>query len=81
MENYIKKHYRLKENSACGPWKMCYSNEILAGVAELAYAHGLGPCPARVVGSNPTLGILPRLLMVNFSRLFISGAARLPDSL
>ncbi len=26
---------------------------IYAPVAELAYAHGLGPCPARVGGSNP----------------------------
>ena len=27
-----------------------------ARVAELAYAHGLGPCPERVVGSTPISG-------------------------
>ena len=28
----------------------------LAWVAELAYAHGLGPCPARVESSNLSPG-------------------------
>ena len=29
------------------------SSPFYALVAELAYAHGLGPCPGRVAGSNP----------------------------
>ena len=29
-----------------------------ARVAELEYAHGLGPCPARGVGSSPTSGTI-----------------------
>ena len=35
-----------------------YARLIEADVAELADAHGSGPCSARIVGSTPTVGTI-----------------------
>ena len=34
------------------------SSKVPADVAELADAHGSGPCAARLVGSTPTVGTI-----------------------
>lgn len=38
--------------------KLYLGTFYIALVAELAYAHGLGPCPERVRGSNPLGGTI-----------------------
>ena len=52
----------------------------LADVAELADAHGSGPCAARLVGSTPTVGTIA-ILMIRVAEKIAGMAYRLCTSL